>query len=169
MKMMLRIGIMSALFLVQASGAIAADPAKPVAKDFQRCAACHLANGAGVPGAFPRLAGRLGDAAKTDAGRTYLVLTVSAGMSGLIEVDGAKIRGAMPAQAGMKDADIAAALNYALALKDPNSAKAPAASKLFTAAEVAAIKAANAAAKPAAVHALRAGAFAPTAADGAKK
>jgi hypothetical protein len=150
--------------------AIAADPAKPVAKDFQRCAACHLANGAGVPGAFPRLAGRIGEAAKTDAGRSYLVLTVSAGMSGLIEVDGAKIRGAMPAQAGMSDADIAAALNYALAMKDPKSGKAPAAAKLYTAAEVAAVKAANAAAKPAAVHAMRAAAFAPAAPQsGAKK
>lgn len=157
------------LAVFSAPAALAADPAKPVAKDFQRCAACHLANGAGVPGAFPRLAGRIGDAAKSDAGRAYLALTVAAGVTGLVEVDGARIRGAMPAQAGMSDADIAAALNYALALKDPKGGKPPAASKLFTSAEIAAIKAANAAAKPAAVHAMRAAAFAPAAADGAKK
>ena len=42
----------------------------------QRCAACHLSNGAGVPGAFPPLKTDVRKLAGTVAGRRYLALVV---------------------------------------------------------------------------------------------
>lgn len=132
-------------------------PADHGAKIYQRCAACHLPNGQGVPGAFPALAGRVSQAAVTDAGRDYVVMAVVAGLMGEIDVDGKKIRGVMPAQAGLTDADIAAALNHAAALQPPGAA-APK-SRAFTAVEVAAIKARFAKATPSSIHAIRSGAF----------
>ena len=142
--------------LASLHGASAAETADHGAKIYQRCAACHLPTGAGVPGAFPALAGRVGVAAANDAGRDYLVMTVAAGLMGEIEVDGVKIRGVMPAQAGLTDADIAAVLNYASSLKAP---AATAAAKPFTAEEVAAIRGRHAGANPTAVHAIRSGVF----------
>lgn len=123
---------------------------------WKRCAACHLADGRGVPGAFPRLAGRLSDAANTETGRAYLILTVTSGVMGPIEVDGKTIRGIMPAQAGLTDADVAAVLNHASSLPGPDG-KAPAPVKPFTAEEVAAVKAAHPGVSPSAVHAARVG------------
>jgi mono/diheme cytochrome c family protein len=123
---------------------------------WKRCSACHLADGKGVPGAFPRLAGRLHDAAETDAGRAYLILTVTAGVMGPIDVDGKTIRGFMPAQAGLTNADVAAVLNYAASLPGPDG-KTVAAIKPFTADEVAAVKAAHPGVNPNAVHAARTG------------
>ncbi len=123
---------------------------------WKRCAACHLASGQGVPGAFPRLAGRLSGAAASEAGRAYLILTVTAGVIGPVHVDGKTIRGIMPAQAGLTDADVAAVLNYAAALPGADG-KALKPIKPFTAAEVAAVKAAHPGVNPNAVHAARAG------------
>ena len=137
-------------------------PADPGAKVYQRCAACHLPNGQGVPGAFPALAGRVSQAAQSDAGRDYVVMAVVAGLMGEIDVDGRKIRGVMPAQAGLTD--IAAALNHAAALQPPGAA-APK-TRAFTAQEVAAIKARFVKATPNSIHAIRSGAFPP--ADGAQ-
>ncbi len=137
-------------------------PADHGAKIYQRCAACHLPNGAGISGAFPALAGRLSKAAETDGGRAYLVMTVATGVMGEIEIDGKKIRGVMPAQAGLTDADIAAVLNHTLAFKSAAPA-APKPPKAFTADEVAAIKKAIVAPTPTTVHAMRSAAFPSTA------
>ena len=147
---MLRMAIIAGLLI--ATGARADDGAAA----WKRCAACHLADGKGVPGAFPRLAGRLHAAAASEAGRAYLILTVTAGVMGPIEVDGKAIRGIMPAQAGLTDADVAAVLNYAAGLPGPDG-KALAPVKSFTADEVAAVRAAHPGASPGAVHAARAG------------
>lgn len=134
-------------------GAMAEGPsADHGARLYQRCAACHLPNGAGVPGAFPALAGRVNVAAANEAGRDYLVMVVAAGVMGEIYVDGSRLRGVMPAQAGMSDADIAAVLNYAATLKGQ-------AAKAFTAEEVAAIRARHQGANPTSVHAIRSGVF----------
>lgn len=153
-----------AIFALVASSASAAETAAHDhgAKVYQRCAACHLPNGQGVPGAFPALAGRLASAAATEAGRGYLVMAVAGGVMGEIDLDGKKIRGFMPAQAGLSDADIAAVLNYAIALKPavPAAAATDAPPKAFDATEVAAIRARHKGADPNAVHALRAAAFA---------
>lgn len=157
-----RLTIAAGLSLAAFAAHAEAPPAAQGAKIYQRCAACHLPSGQGVPGAFPALAGRTVDAAASDAGRDYLVMTVVAGVMGEIEVDGRKIRGVMPAQAGLTDADVAAVLNHTMALSSP-AAKGKKPSRPFTAEEVAAIKARFGKATPNSIHALRSGAFAPAA------
>jgi cytochrome c553 len=145
----MRAAILAAML---ASAPAAADEG---AAAWKRCAACHLANGQGVPGSFPRLAGRLHGAAASEAGRAYLILTVTAGVMGPADIDGKTIRGIMPAQAGLTDADVAAVLNYAAALPGSDG-KALTPIKPFTAAEVAVVKAAHPGVNPNAVHAARA-------------
>lgn len=162
---MRRAFVVSLIALGASTAAIAADNTDHGAHVYQRCAACHLPNGKGVPGAFPALAGRLAGAASTDGGRDYLVMAVTAGLMGEIDVDGKKIRGVMPAQAGLADADIAAVLNYAVALKGGEDAPAQKIARAFTPEEVAAIRARFPNPNPNAVHAIRGGAFPPP--DGA--
>lgn len=158
--MISRSALMAAMLAAAPAAAFAQGaPADHGAKTYQRCAACHLPNGQGVPGAFPALAGRVSQAAQTDAGRDYLVMTVVAGVMGEIDVDGKKIRGVMPAQAGLADADIAAVLNHSAMLQPPGSA-APK-MRAFTAEEVAAIKMRFNKATPSSIHAIRSGAFPP--------
>jgi mono/diheme cytochrome c family protein len=78
---------------------------------YVRCAACHLPDGAGIPGIFPPLKNRLGPIATTESGRDYLVMTLICGLIGDIVVDGITYRGVMPAQP-LSDADIASILNF---------------------------------------------------------
>lgn len=89
-----------------AGGAATADGAALYAA---RCAACHQAGGAGVPGAFPPLAGSewvAGDAPR-------LAALVLHGMTGTITVKGATYNGAMPAfGAQLDDAEVAAVLTH---------------------------------------------------------
>jgi mono/diheme cytochrome c family protein len=73
-----------------------------------RCSACHQANGQGVAGVFPPLAGSewvLGP-------EKVLIAALLHGISGEIEVRGAKYQGAMPAFAFLSDAEIAAVATY---------------------------------------------------------
>ena len=141
-----------------ASAAAKADSAAG-ADAFQRCAACHLADGTGVPGAFPPLAGRLGGVAGHDAGREYLVMVVKAGLMGALEVDGVRYQGVMPAQAAaLDDAAVAALLNYTMT--EFNTNNLPAGWKSFTSDEVAVIAARHKGANPMSVYKLRAPAFA---------
>lgn len=149
--------VITALSYAEAESA----PADHGAKVYQRCAACHLPNGQGIPGAFPALAGRLDAAAVSAAGRDYLVMSVANGVMGEIDIDGKKIRGFMPAQAGLSDADIAAVLNYAMTLSPVGSPARKVATTPFDAEEVVAIRARHKGASPNAVHAMRAAAFAP--------
>ncbi len=118
---------------------------------YKRCAACHLATGAGVPGAFPPLRADIRALAAKPDGRRYLILVVTKGVSGPITVEGKPYRGVMPAQAGLSDPQIAAVLNHVLA----TSAKGGTA-KPFTAAEVAQVKASAAGLTPAAIGKLNA-------------
>ena len=73
------------------------------------CSACHQANGQGVPGAFPPLAGSewmLADAAVP-------VAIVHDGLQGKIEVAGNTFQGVMPKFGGqLSDAELAAVLSY---------------------------------------------------------
>jgi len=151
--------LLSALFAISSSAAFADDAGiADGAKVYQRCAACHLPNGAGVPGAFPQLAGRVSTIASTDAGRDYLVMAISAGLIGALDVEGVKYRGIMPAQAGLSDAEIASALNYVVYLKPANARADEASDKkpqTFTAEEVAAIRARFPGANPQLAHGLR--------------
>lgn len=103
-----------ALLLTSAGSHTQADENAGV-KAYKRCAACHLADGAGVPGAFPPLAGRIDHFAATEKGRTYLVMVIDKGLGGPIEVDGQMYRGMMPGQGtALKKDGIAAVLNYML-------------------------------------------------------
>lgn len=80
---------------------------------YATCAACHLPDGAGIPGAFPPIRNRAVVIAGLDGGREYLVTVVTYGLMGNIDVQGATYFGVMAGNAGpMTPADIAAALNY---------------------------------------------------------
>lgn len=71
------------------------------------CAGCHQANGAGVPGAFPPLAGNpnLADA-------EHVVKTVIHGLASGVEVNGVKYTQPMPAFGQLSDEEVAAVATY---------------------------------------------------------
>ena len=72
------------------------------------CAFCHQAGGVGVPGQFPRLAGRAGEIASKPEGKKFLPQVLLNGMSGRITADGEEILGIMPGFDSMSDDDMAA-------------------------------------------------------------
>jgi mono/diheme cytochrome c family protein len=76
------------------------------------CAFCHQSGGVGVPGQFPRLAGRAGEIAAKPEGKKFLPQVLLNGMSGRISVDGEQILGIMPGFDTMSDDDMAALLTY---------------------------------------------------------
>jgi len=80
------------------------------------CAFCHQAGGVGVPGQFPRLAGRVGAIAAKPDGKKFLPQILLNGMSGRITVDGEQILGIMPAVDVLSDDDMAAVLTYVTGL-----------------------------------------------------
>ncbi len=82
---------------------------------YQRCAACHLEDGAGVPGAFPPLRRHLREMALRPVGRDYLALVLRFGLHGRITAEGTPYFGAMPAQyPALDEASMADVLNYVL-------------------------------------------------------
>lgn len=101
------------------------------------CAACHMANGQGVPGMFPPVAGSewvTGDPER-------LVKIILHGITGEIEVAGEVYSGMMPPWGGsLKDAEVAAVATY---LRSTWGNKASA----VAVADVARIRSANAARK----------------------
>ncbi len=79
----------------------------------QHCSACHQANGAGIPGAFPPIAAHVGDLVAAD--RSYPAKVVLFGLAGAITVNGAPYNGIMPAVgATLADAEVAAILDHVL-------------------------------------------------------
>jgi len=79
---------------------------------YQRCAVCHQMTGAGVPGAFPPLAG---SEWATAANAALPIRVVLHGLQGPVTVKGQKFNGTMPAFGTgqpMNDADVAAVLTY---------------------------------------------------------
>lgn len=101
-----------------------------------RCSMCHQPNGAGLPGSFPRLAGRVPVIARSPDGRRYLAMVLLYGLYGPITVDGKPISGLMPAMTSLNDQAIADVLNHAMTLQKPAGKVAP-----FAAAEIAAVRA----------------------------
>ena len=77
------------------------------------CLMCHQANGEGIPGAFPPLAGSdyLQKLAKANK-RDELIGIILYGKSGPIQVNGKEYNSQMPALGGLSDADAAAVLTY---------------------------------------------------------
>lgn len=88
------------------------DPVSDGASIYGRCAACHTASGAGLPGAFPALNRDFRTMANSAAGRRYLALVVNLGLVGPLEVEGQSYRNVMPAQSDLAAPDIAAVLNH---------------------------------------------------------
>jgi mono/diheme cytochrome c family protein len=92
-----------------ASSAPPAGPTDPGEATYSTvCAACHQANGKGLPGAFPSLAGSewvTGDAETP-------IRVVIAGLSGPIKAAGADFNSMMPPPPGLDDEKIAAVLTY---------------------------------------------------------
>ena len=104
----------------------------------QRCAMCHQSNGAGLPGQFPRLSGRVATLAQAKPGRRYLALVLLNGMVGPIKADGQSITGLMRSMGALPDQYLAAILNHVTSLGPPANGKKPAP---FTAADIAAVRA----------------------------
>jgi mono/diheme cytochrome c family protein len=95
------------------AGAAAAEPAATGANVFaNHCAVCHGPDAAGIPGSFPPLHQQVVDFAKTAAGREYLVMVVTTGLVGELQVAGGTYHGVMPPQSTLSEAEVAAALNY---------------------------------------------------------
>jgi len=78
----------------------------------QSCAMCHGPQGAGIPGAFPPLAGHVSDLLALEGGRELVAKTVLFGLAGRIEVDGVAYDGAMPSWAQFSDEELAAVVNH---------------------------------------------------------
>ncbi|MBM5812831.1 MAG: c-type cytochrome [Gammaproteobacteria bacterium] len=80
-------------------------------KAFQAaCMACHQADGKGLPNAFPPLAGS--DYLKADKQRA--IANVLHGLTGPVTVNGQTFNSVMPPMGQLTDAEIAAALTYAM-------------------------------------------------------
>jgi mono/diheme cytochrome c family protein len=101
--------LLAAALLTATADAAAADGA---AIFDANCAFCHQAGGVGVPGQFPRLAGRAGAIAGSPGGKKFLPEVLLNGMSGRVMVDGEQILGIMPAFNSLSDNDVAAVLTY---------------------------------------------------------
>ncbi len=81
------------------------------------CAMCHQVNGQGIPGQFPRIAGRADKIALSAKGRQYLCTLVIYGMAGSVTVDGSQLIGVMPPLGStLTDQNLAAALNHVMQL-----------------------------------------------------
>lgn len=76
------------------------------------CAACHQATGGGVAGAFPPLAGHVGELYLAD--RAQVPLTILFGIAGTIEVQGVTYSGLMPPVGRLADDELAALANHVM-------------------------------------------------------
>jgi len=114
------------------------EPAATGASVFaNHCAVCHGPDAAGIPGSFPSLHEQIVGFAKSAAGREYLVMVVTTGLVGELQVGGSTYHGVMPPQSTLSEAEVAAALNYlASGLGKIKSAPTP-----FSAKEVVEIRA----------------------------
>ena len=98
----------------------------------QNCLMCHQAGAVGLPGQFPRLAGRIAAISSQPKGRAYLIDVLTYGMAGKITVDDQPIVGLMPPFAQLSNDEVAGVLSYVQSL-GRSPATTPAA---FTAEEV---------------------------------
>jgi mono/diheme cytochrome c family protein len=75
---------------------------------YSTCSACHQANGQGIPGAFPPLAG----SEYATAAPPLPIRIVLLGAQGPLTVKGQRFNSTMPSWASFTDAEIAATLTY---------------------------------------------------------
>jgi len=99
------------------------------------CSVCHQAGGAGSPGQFPPLAGRIGKIAATAGGKAYIADVLLNGVHGTIEAGGASYMGFMPSFKALTDDQLAVVLTYISSLDTPGA-------PIFTADEVKTLRAA---------------------------
>ncbi|GEM83040.1 c-type cytochrome [Meiothermus hypogaeus] len=123
-----------------APGAAAPAPAQPQATTptagasvYNNCIGCHQATGAGIPGAFPPLAGHVPEILAARGGREWLIQVMLYGLQGQISVKGASYNGIMPGYGQLSNAEIAAVLTH-IATQWGNAL--PAGQAAFTEAEV---------------------------------
>jgi len=95
-----------------AAPAAHAAPAAGEALYLQHCAACHQADGSGVPGLAPPLANALGRHLASPRVAEYLAQVVVAGLAGPITVSGQPFSSAMAGLPQLQDGEIASILNY---------------------------------------------------------
>lgn len=114
-----RAAILNYLATYLAPGAAAPAPASPAASGtvdgaalYSNCVGCHQANGAGVSGVFPPLAGHIPSILAAQGGREWLVQVMLYGLQGSIRVKGVNYNGLMPAYPQLSNAEIAALLNH---------------------------------------------------------
>jgi mono/diheme cytochrome c family protein len=147
----------TALAALGAGGAHAEAPAAGPSVFANHCAVCHGPEAGGIPGSFPALHEQIVAFAKTPAGRDYLVMVVTTGLIGDLQVGGGTYHGVMPPQSTLTEAEVASALNYLASGLGKLKNAAPA----FNAKEVAEIRARHPDKTPQATHALRPVATAP--------
>src|SRR5690554_3437316 len=78
------------------------------------CSGCHQAEGQGVPGAFPPLAGHAQELYEAAEGPRYLASVVLFGLQGPIVVQGQTYDGQMPSFFNLPDEQLAAILDHVL-------------------------------------------------------
>lgn len=100
-------GTTPAAGIVPAAGTSASDNKVGADVYAANCAACHGAQGAGVPSAFPPLAGNPN--LKTPE---TIVKAVTKGVTGAVTVNGQTFNGAMPPFAQLSDEQVAAVASY---------------------------------------------------------
>lgn len=81
---------------------------------YANCVGCHQANGEGIVGAFPSLAGHLPNVVAKEGGREYIINVLVYGLQGELTVLGDTINSVMPAWGTLSDEQIAAVLNHEL-------------------------------------------------------
>lgn len=89
----------------------AAQDAPGAALYVEHCSACHQANGEGVPGAFPPLAGN-----ETASDAAYVIEVIRDGRTGPIVVSGENYDQAMPAVDAVNDEEAAMIADYVVGL-----------------------------------------------------
>ncbi|GBQ82595.1 c-type cytochrome [Asaia krungthepensis] len=85
------------------------------------CSVCHQAAGAGSPGQFPPLAGRIGKIAATAEGKTYVADVLLNGVHGTIDAAGSSYMGFMPSFKALTDDQLAAVLTYISSIDTPGA------------------------------------------------
>jgi mono/diheme cytochrome c family protein len=115
------------------------------------CAVCHGPEAAGIPGSFPSLHEQIVTFGKLPQGREYLVMVLTAGLMGSLQVGGVNYNGVMPAQSGLSEAEVAAVLNYLTSSRGQKDSGAAA----FTPTEVNSVRARHPEPSPPGARALR--------------
>lgn len=107
-----------ALLAIGGPPAVAQDGAAPAVDGAAifaaNCVGCHQAEGQGVPGAFPPLAGHVGDLFAAEGGPRYVASVVLFGLEGPITVDGETYNGVMPSFFRFSNEEIAAVVDHVM-------------------------------------------------------